>query len=220
MFALPGQTPAMAQADVARAIALAPAHVSHYQLTLEPNTLFALRPPAGLPDEDAGSDMQDACQAMLAEAGFEHYETSAHARPGKQCAHNLNYWQFGDYLGIGAGAHGKISLGSRGEVMRRWKHKHPAQYLAHAGTAAAIGGDEILSPARLPFDFMLNALRLHQGFTLAQFEHRTGLSRAHIAAPLAEAEQRGLLHRRGDAIVPTLLGRRFANDAIALFLAD
>lgn len=219
MFALPQQTPAMAETDVERAIALAPAHVSHYQLTLEPNTVFAVRTPEGLPDEDTVWTMQEACQARLAAAGYAQYEISAYARPGRQCAHNLNYWRFGDYLGIGAGAHGKLTLGSEQSILRRWKHKHPARYLATAGTAGAIGGDERIAPEQRPFEFMLNALRLREGFTLALFRARTGLDDEAIAAPLERAIARGWLAREdGERIRPTELGLRFANDAIALFL--
>jgi oxygen-independent coproporphyrinogen-3 oxidase len=218
MYALPGQTLSMAQDDVARAIALAPAHVSHYQLTLEPNTVFAARPPAGIPDHDAAWDIQEACQAMLADAGYAQYETSAYARPGRQCAHNLNYWRFGDYLGIGAGAHGKLTLGAEQAILRRWKLKHPTAYLAHAGTDAAIGGDERIGPERRPFDFMLNALRLNEGFALSMFEARTGLPRGAIAAQLQTAIDRGWLESEDDRVVPTEFGRRFANDVIELFL--
>ena len=221
MYALPGQSLDMAVADVERAIALQPAHLSHYQLTLEPNTVFAVRPPSGIPDEDASWDIQEACQARIAAAGFEHYEVSAYARPGRQSAHNLNYWRFGDYLGIGAGAHGKLTLGASQSVLRRWKVKHPTEYLARAGTPAAIGGDETLAADRLPFDYMLNALRLHEGFGLDAFEARTGLSRASIAAQLADATQRGWLTvDPAGHVRPTELGRRFTNDVIALFLAD
>lgn len=226
MYALPEQTLAMAERDVERAIALQPAHISHYQLTLEPNTLFAARPPAGLPDDDLAWDMQERCQARLAAAGYAQYETSAYAQPGRQCVHNLNYWRFGDYLGIGAGAHGKLTLpaadalpgATEGTLLRRWKRKHPAEYLAHAGTAMAIGGDEAIPVAQRPFEFMLNALRLHEGFTLLLFESRTGLPRTAIAAQLRDAEARGWLQQAGEWVVPTTLGRRFANDAIALFL--
>jgi oxygen-independent coproporphyrinogen-3 oxidase len=218
MYALPGQSLSMAEDDVARAIALEPAHVSHYQLTLEPNTVFAARPPSGIPDHDAAWEIQERCQAMLAEAGYAQYETSAYARPGRQCAHNLNYWRFGDYLGIGAGAHGKLTLGAEQSILRRWKLKHPAAYLANAGTAAAIGGDERIEPARRPFDYMLNALRLNDGFALAEFEARTGLARSAIADELAEATARGWLESDGERIVPTEFGRRFANDVIELFL--
>jgi oxygen-independent coproporphyrinogen-3 oxidase len=220
MYALPQQTLAMAESDVERAIELQPAHISHYQLTLEPNTVFAAKPPAGIPDIDVAWDMQEACQARLAAAGFAQYEVSAWARPGRQCAHNLNYWQFGDYLGIGAGAHGKLSLGSEQRVLRRWKLKHPAEYLARAGTAAAIGGDDVLDAARLPFDFMLNALRLNAGVPMAMFEARTGLPRAAIAGQLAVARERGWIAPGDERLQPTELGLRFANDAIALFLGD
>ena len=162
--------------------------------------------------------MQEACQARLAEAGFAQYEISAYARPGRQCAHNLNYWRFGDYLGIGAGAHGKLTLGADQQVLRRWKVKHPTEYLAKAGTAAAIGGDEVLTPQRLPFDFMLNALRLNEGVPTSLFEARTGLPLSAIADRLAEARARGWLEPDPAWLRPTELGRRFANDVIGLFL--
>jgi len=220
MYALPGQSLAMAMHDVERAIALSPAHVSHYQLTLEPNTVFAARPPGELPDEDLAWDMQEHCQALLAQAGYAQYEVSAYARPGRQCAHNLNYWRYGDYLGIGAGAHGKLSLGAAQEILRRWKIKHPTAWLAAAGSPAAIGGDERIEAAQRPFEFMLNALRLVDGFALADFEARCGLPAAAIAAPLAEAGNRGWLTVGDGRVVPTALGRRFGNDVIALFLAD
>jgi len=218
MYALPGQTLAMAERDIERALALQPAHVSHYQLTLEPNTVFAARPPSGIPDEDAAWDMQERCQAMLADAGYAQYEVSAYARPGLQCAHNLNYWRFGDYLGIGAGAHGKLTLGAEQAIVRRWKHRHPTAYMAVAGTAQAIGGDERVEPARRPFEYMLNALRLVEGFTLDRFEARTGLPRTAIAGPLERARANGWLEIDGAHVRPTALGRRFGNDVIALFL--
>ena len=218
MYALPDQDLAMAEHDVARAVALQPTHLSHYQLTLEPNTVFAARRPDGIPDEDTSWDMQEACQARLAGAGFAQYEISAYARPGRQCAHNLNYWRFGDYLGIGAGAHGKLTLGADQQVLRRWKVKHPTEYLAKAGTAAAVGGDEVLTPQRLPFDFMLNALRLNEGVPAALFEARTGLPLAAIADRLADARARGWLEPDPAWLRPTELGRRFANDVIGLFL--
>ena len=218
MYALPQQTLAMALDDVERAIALAPTHLSHYQLTLEPNTVFAARVPAGIPDEDSAWDMQEACQALLADAGFGQYEISAYARDGRQCRHNLNYWRFGDYLGIGAGAHGKLTLGATQQVLRRWKLKHPADYQAKAGTAAAVGGDEYLTEQRLPFDFMLNALRLNEGVPMAMFEARTGLPAAAIADRVALARARGWLEADPGWLRPTELGRRFANDVIGLFL--
>jgi oxygen-independent coproporphyrinogen-3 oxidase len=226
MYALPGQTLAMAAHDVERAIALQPTHISHYQLTLEPNTVFAARPPSGIPDEDASWDMQEHCQARLAEAGYAQYEVSAYAQPGRQCRHNLNYWEFGDYLGIGAGAHAKLTLpaglveDATPTVLRRWKHKHPAAYLAHAGRAEAIGGDETIALQRRPFEYMLNALRLNGGFALPAFEARTGVARTTIAPQLETAQARGWLARTGEHVVPTELGRRFTNDAVGLFLTD
>jgi putative oxygen-independent coproporphyrinogen III oxidase len=218
MYALPGQNLAMAEHDLQRAFALQPTHISHYQLTLEPNTMFFARPPQGLPDDDSAWDMQEHCQALLADAGYAQYEVSAYARPGRQCAHNLNYWRFGDYLGIGAGAHGKLSLGADQDVLRRWKTRHPTAYLADAGTPRSLGGDERIAPARRPFEFMLNALRLNEGFALTDFEERTGLDRAGIADQLALAQERGWLSLSGDQVVPTELGRRFTNDVVALFL--
>jgi oxygen-independent coproporphyrinogen-3 oxidase len=218
MYALPGQDLAMALHDVERAVALQPQHLSHYQLTLEPNTVFAAKPPEGLPAEDDSWDMQERCIEAMAQAGFAQYEVSAYAQPDRQCAHNLNYWRFGDYLGIGAGAHGKLSLGASGEVRRRWKLKNPREYLASAGTAASIGGDDALTTAQLPFDYMLNTLRLVEGFSLADFEARTGLPRAAIAPPLEIARERGWLEVDAARVTPTELGRRFTNDVISLFL--
>ena len=218
MYALPGQTLAMAEHDLQRAFALQPAHVSHYQLTLEPNTVFFARPPQGIPDDDLAWDMQEHCQALLADAGYQHYEVSAYARAGRRCAHNLNYWRYGDYIGIGAGAHGKITVGATQQILRRWKVKHPASYLATAGTPQAIGGDDDITPARRPFEFMLNALRLNGGFRIVDFSARTGLDEAAIAAPLAEAARRGWLERSDGRLVPTELGRRFTNDVVELFL--
>lgn len=218
MYALPEQTLAMAMHDVQLAIALNPQHLSHYQLTLEPNTLFAAKPPAGIPEMDDAWDMQEQCIALMAEHGYSQYEVSAYAKPGKRCQHNLNYWQYGDYLGIGAGAHGKISSGADGRILRRWKPKHPETYIANAGSAAGIGGDEWVAPENRPFDYMLNALRLVDGFSLNDFEYRTGLSRADIAAELNTAIDQQWLSQDGDWVKPTELGMRFANDVMALFL--
>jgi len=208
----------MALADLERAIALDPAHLSHYQLTLEPGTPFARQPPAGIPEGDAAWDMQEACQARLAEAGYAQYEVSAYAREGRQCAHNLNYWRFGDYLGIGAGAHGKITLPADGTILRRWKLKHPKTYMDAAAGDARIGGDEHLAAERRPFDYMLNALRLREGFPLADFEARTGLARATIAPKLADLSERGLLDVAEEWVRPSELGWRFLNDVMAVFL--
>ena len=220
MYALPGQTLAMALHDVDRAIALSPTHLSHYQLTLEPNTAFAAKPPAGIPLEDDAWDMQERCIESMATAGYGQYEVSAYAREGRQCAHNLNYWRFGDYLGIGAGAHGKISSGADGSVLRRWKVKNPREYLASASGIGRIGGDDPIPSGQLPFDYMLNALRLVEGFKLADFESRTGLDRAAIQSELEHARLMGWLQVSNERIVPTELGRRFTNDVISLFLHD
>ena len=162
--------------------------------------------------------MQEHCQALLADAGYQHYEVSAYARPGRRCAHNLNYWRYGDYIGIGAGAHGKITMGATQQILRRWKVKHPTAYLAAAGTAQAIGGDDDITPERRPFEFMLNALRLQEGFALADFTATTGLPLASIAPALEQALQRGWLEVSDTHARPTALGRRFTNDVIELFL--
>ncbi|MEJ2790299.1 MULTISPECIES: radical SAM family heme chaperone HemW [unclassified Pseudoxanthomonas] len=218
MYALPGQTLAMAEHDLQRAFALRPAHISHYQLTLEPNTVFFSRPPQGMPDDDHAWDMQEHCQALLAAAGYGHYEVSAYAQPGRRCAHNMNYWRYGDYIGIGAGAHGKITVGATAQILRRWKVKHPTSYLATAGTPQAIGGDDDITSERRPFEFMLNALRLQEGFALADFTATTGLPVATIEAALEQARRHGWLDLSDTHVRPTALGRRFTNDVIELFL--
>jgi len=215
MYALPGQDLAGAIDDVERAIALAPAHVSHYQLTLEPNTAFAANPPP-LPADDDAWAMQESCEARLAAGGFAQYEISAYAQPGERSRHNLNYWRFGDYLGIGAGAHGKIS---GVDVRRRWKTRHPNAYLTAAGTPARIGGDTIVAVSDLPFEYMLNALRLVDGVDLAEFAQTTGLSLQAIAMPLAEGIRRGWLRDEPDRLHTTPLGQRFLNDVIESFMA-
>jgi oxygen-independent coproporphyrinogen-3 oxidase len=218
MYALPEQTLDGARADIERAIAFAPAHVSHYQLTLEPNTLFAAKPPP-LPDVDAAWDMQESCQRTLADAGYAQYEVSAYARDGCRCAHNLNYWAFGDYLGIGAGAHGKITE-AEGRVVRSAKVKLPRSYLERAAKREAFGTLDAVATEQLPFEFMLNALRLNDGVPIEAFERGTGLSRSDIAKPLAEARERDWLDADASALRPTESGRRFLNDLIALFLPD
>ena len=218
MYALPGQTLEGALADIERAIAFTPAHVSHYQLTLEPNTLFAAKPPP-LPDTDAAWDMQEACQRKLDEAGYAQYEVSAYARSGRRCVHNLNYWTFGDYLGIGAGAHGKITETDR-RVVRSAKVKLPRSYLERAARREAFGTFDAVAIEQLPFEFMLNALRLNDGISIDTFERRSGLSRSDIAKPLAEARERGWLEAETSALRPSESGRRFLNDLIALFLPD
>ena len=218
MYALPGQSLAMALHDVERAIALQPTHLSHYQLTLEPNTVFAAKPPPGIPEDDIAWDMQEACQSAMATAGYAQYEVSAYARAERQCAHNLNYWRFGDYLGIGAGAHGKLTLPAEEGILRRWKVKQPRDYLAKAASQARIGGDDWIADAQRPFEFMLNALRLNEGFDLSLFEARTGLARDAIAARLDDAIARDWLEREGERVRPTEFGRRFLNDVMGAFL--
>src|SRR5204863_1605062 len=183
-----------------------------YHLTLEPNTLFYRHPPA-LPDEDAAAAMQDAIGAALAARGYAHYETSAWAKPGRECRHNLNYWEFGDYLGIGAGAHGKLSFPDR--VTRHERIKQPRDYLAAATTVAREG---TVAPAELPFEFMLNALRLVDGFPLALFQERTGLPFSAVQPQLDEAERKGLLERDWQQLRPTERGRLFLNELLALFV--
>ncbi|RDI98483.1 radical SAM family heme chaperone HemW [Dyella solisilvae] len=217
MYALPQQTLAGAQSDVARAIALQPTHVSHYQLTLEPNTAFAANPPP-LPDDDHAWAMQEACEQQLAEAGYGQYEISAYAQADRRCVHNLNYWRFGDYLGIGAGAHGKLTVAENGAVHRRWKTRLPKAYLAAAGDAARIGGDGPVAVDELPFEYMLNALRLIDGVPLADFAERTGLPIERIAPALEAARQRGWLVDDAARLQTTALGQRFLNDVISAFL--
>jgi putative oxygen-independent coproporphyrinogen III oxidase len=211
MYGLPGQTLGQARADLQAALAFGTTHLSAYQLTLEPNTVFFSKPPS-LPAHDACADMQLAVEELAAAAGFEHYETSAFARPGRRCRHNLNYWEFGDYLGIGAGAHGKLSFHDR--VARHERAKQPREYLAQAGTAI----EKPVPPRELPFEFMLNALRLVQGVPAVYFEERTGLPRAVVARRLALAEDQGLIEKDPARIRPTRRGRLFLNELLQLFL--
>jgi putative oxygen-independent coproporphyrinogen III oxidase len=218
MYALPEQSLAEALEDIHAAIALQPAHMSHYQLTLEPGTVFYHRPPP-LPDEDVCWDMQLACQEALAVHGYAQYETSAYAREGRQCRHNLNYWSFGDYVGIGAGAHGKLTDVKQGHVIRTVRQRQPREYLRQPG-AGRVSARDVVASADLPFEFMLNALRLRAGFSIADFEARTGLAIGQIQGRLDEAQGRGLLERKGDRWLPTELGRRFLNDLQAMFLGD
>jgi oxygen-independent coproporphyrinogen-3 oxidase len=216
MYALPEQTLEGALDDVQRAMALAPTHISHYQLTLEPNTAFAANPPP-LPDDDAAWAIQEACEASLAAGGYGQYEVSAYAAPGRRCAHNLNYWRFGDYLGIGAGAHGKIT--DAVGVHRRWKTRLPAAYLASSGQPGRIGGDNLVVGDDLPFEYMLNALRLIDGVPAADFAERTGLAAAAIAPARATCIARGWLVDDPALLRTTPLGQRFLNDVIEAFMA-
>jgi putative oxygen-independent coproporphyrinogen III oxidase len=216
MFALPGQSVADARGDVAAALSFAPAHLSFYHLTLEPNTLFHRYPPALLPDDEAAADIEDAVLEMLAHAGYSHYETSAHARPGGECRHNVNYWRFGDYLGIGAGAHSKLSFHDR--VVRQLRWKQPQQYLEQVARGTPLQDETRVSRRDLPFEFMLNALRLTQGVPAPLFAERTGLPFSVVARAVEVATRKGLLEADPARLQPTPLGRRFLNDLQALFL--
>ncbi len=230
MYGLPGQTIAEAIADLECALAFSPPHLSCYQLTLEPNTAFAAAPPT-LPDPDACADMQEAIEARLADAAFTHYETSAFAQAGRQCRHNLNYWTFGDYLGIGAGAHSKLTLPAEEgiTVRREMRWKRPEAYLSHVAAGEPVQEAFAVPASELAFEFMMNALRLNEGFPAALFAQRTGLPLVTIEAPLARAQSAGLLVRDADRpprgfpagqIAPTLRGRRFLNRLLQIFLAD
>jgi putative oxygen-independent coproporphyrinogen III oxidase len=215
MYALPRQTREAALADLESAIALGPAHLSRYQLTLEPGTAFHKRPPP-LPDDELAFSMQQDGDARLASAGFTQYEVSAYAKPARQCRHNLNYWRFGDYLGVGAGAHGKATVG--GTVIRTEKPRSPRAYLAGGGREGATR--RAVPAAELPFEFMLNALRLTEGFRTADFERATGLAAAAVTPRLGEFASRGLVQTEGGRYRATGLGFRFLNDLVAGFLPD
>jgi oxygen-independent coproporphyrinogen-3 oxidase len=215
MYGLPGQTVEDAMADIREAVGFGPQHVSAYHLTVEPNTLFAHRPPP-LPDEDAAAEMQAAVEAALTGAGYEHYETSAFARRHHRCRHNLNYWFYGDYLGIGAGAHGKLTLPDR--IVRQVRHRQPAAYLAGVADGKPVQTEQEVPRTDRGFEFMMNALRLTEGFPAALFPERTGLPLAAVDAALEAAEARGLIVRDPFTIRPTPLGRRFLNELLQLFL--
>ena len=215
MYALPGQTLPELEADLQQALAFAPPHLSIYHLTIEPNTFFAKHPPV-VPDDDMASDMLDLITERTAASGLERYETSAFARSGHRCLHNLNYWQFGDYLGIGAGAHSKLSFPHR--VVRQIRFRDPGKYMAQALAGAAIAQDEEVARDQLPFEFMLNALRLKEGFELARFGERTGLPLSAIERTLQQAEERGLVTRDWQWVRPTARGFDFLSDLQALFL--
>ncbi len=216
MYALPGQERAGALRDVRAALALSPAHLSHYQLTIEPGTVFAAQPPP-LPDDEEAWAMLEACAALLAGSGFAQYEVSAYARAGAECRHNLNYWTFGDYLGIGAGAHGKVTFPREGEIVRTVQMREPRRYLAApdgALTRRRVGAHE------LPFEFMLNALRLTGGFEARTFPERTGLDSRSIEAPIARALARGLLLPTPSGYRPSALGLRFLNELLLEFMPE
>jgi oxygen-independent coproporphyrinogen-3 oxidase len=261
MYGLPGQTVAEALSDIEQALVFDPPHLSCYHLTIEPNTYFHRFPPK-LPDDDTAAAMQEAIEARLAEAGYDHYEVSAYAKLGgslipglrprpdalhrigrspaqtcagtsfetpahpssviparsARCAHNLNYWTFGDYLGIGAGAHSKLSL--PGRVVRQVRVKHPERYMESAEGGDPIQAQHEVRPEEVPFEFMMNALRLNAGFAAALFEERAGLPLTAVLRELEDAERRGLIERDPARIAPTLLGRRFLNDLLQLFLRE
>ena len=220
MYALPNQPLEDALRDAKQACALKPSHLSFYHLTLEPNTPFHRTPPS-LPDEDASATMQEKIEEALAEHGYLHYETSGFAQSGKQCRHNLNYWTFGDYLGIGAGAHSKLSFHDK--IIRQTRHKHPNRYLENAAKGQAVDAEWAIPKEELSFEFMMNALRLIDGFELELFEQRTGLSPMLIANKLKQAQEKGLIAQIRSpenriVIKPTLLGQRFLNELLQLFL--
>jgi oxygen-independent coproporphyrinogen-3 oxidase len=215
MYALPGQSIDRLRRDLDIALSLRPPHLSIYHLTLEANTFFATHPPA-LPDEDTAATMLDTIVDMTRHAGLERYEVSAFARAGHRCLHNLNYWQFGDYLGIGAGAHTKLSFPHR--ILRQLRWREPAMYMQKATAGEAVSNEHEVTRDQLPFEFMLNALRLKEGFELTQFSERTGLPLTAIQRPLAEAERRGLLARDLQRAWPTDRGFDFLSDLQELFL--
>ncbi len=215
MYALPGQTVDELQADLDTALAFAPPHLSIYHLTIEPNTPFANAPPS-LPDADLASDMLDLITSRTAAAGLTRYEVSAFARSGHHCVHNLNYWQFGDYLGIGAGAHGKLSFPDR--IVRQVRWREPAMYMDKALAGQALSNEHAVGGGELPFEFALNALRLAEGFELARFAERTGQPLAAIEPALARAEQRGLIERDASWVRPSPRGFDYLSDLQALFL--
>lgn len=216
MYALPGQDVSAAVRDVETALALEPAHLSHYQLTLEPGTQFAANPPP-LPTYDAAADMLVTCQERLTEAGFARYETSAYARAGRECRHNLNYWTFGDYLGVGAGAHGKLTDASTAAILRTTQQREPRRY--QAGSPHAIARQQV-EEADLPFEFMMNALRLTRGFDIALFSERTGLQWTVVREKIEALEARGLVTATATACQPSVMGVGFVNEMLLGFLPE
>ena len=219
MFALPEQTLKQAIEDIHNAIDLEPSHISHYQLTIEPNTFFHHHPPV-TPDDETSWQIQEQCQAILAEHGYMQYEVSAYAKNKQQCQHNLNYWQFGDYLGIGAGAHDKITHPHQQQIERKWKTKQPQQYLEDISAGNAIQGQRTLSRTDAGLEFMMNALRLTDGFDSSLFAQHSGLAINTIEKPLRLAEEKGWLEWQTHWILPTEKGKQYLNDLVALFLPE
>lgn len=217
MYALPGQTLAEARQDLDTALAFAPPHLSLYHLTMEPNTVFAKYPPQ-LPSDDESADIQDMIAQQTAQAGYQHYEVSAYAQPGRQARHNLNYWEFGDYLGIGAGAHSKLSFPHR--VLRQARYKQPASFIEAARRGNAVHEEHEIGRDEMGFEFMLNTLRLTGGFHPNLFAERTGMTINAIDKALDAAEAKGLIYRDFKLIKPTELGQRFLNDLQEMFLGD
>jgi putative oxygen-independent coproporphyrinogen III oxidase len=215
MYALPEQTPEQALEDVKQAAGRGVQHISAYHLTLEPNTLFHRNPPR-LPDDDTSADMQAAIEALLAERGYRHYEISAFSLPGRESRHNVNYWTFGDYLGVGAGAHSKLSFPDR--IVREVRYKHPREYLQKALAGTPVQSTQAVEAGELPFEFMMNALRLIDGFELRLFAERAGMPADALTPGLLRAEQAGLVERDHVRVRPTLRGQRFLNDLLQLFL--
>ena len=217
MYALPGQTLDDVRSDVEIALQFAPPHLSFYHLTIEPNTLFHRHPPS-VPDTDAAADMEELIDATLARAGYFHYETSAYAQPAHECRHNVNYWRFGDYLGIGAGAHSKLSFADA--ILRQMRWKQPQQYLARVAKGAPVQQEAEVTRADVGFEFMLNALRLSEGVSTSLFSERTGFSLSLVSREIDIATRKGLLEPEPAVIKPTALGRRFLNDLQQIFLPD
>ena len=217
MYGLPTQTALQASSDLQQAIALGPEHISHYQLTIEPNTYFHRYQPDNLPDDDLSWQMQSDCQSQLADAGYTQYEISAYSQPERDCQHNMNYWQFGDYVGIGAGAHGKLSLPGENKIIRRTRQRQPARYLADIANPASINQND-LEANDLVFEFMLNTSRLKAGFPTALFYENTGVSLSHLSPLLDQAKSKGLIEWDQSGVRPTELGFKFLNDLQELFL--
>lgn len=217
MYALPQQTLADALNDAKMACDLSPAHLSFYHLTLEPNTPFHRTPPS-LPDDDTSATMQEEIERYLAQQGYQNYETSAFAKPGMRCKHNLNYWTFGDYLGIGAGAHSKLSFHDK--LIRQARHKHPKRYMEFVPQGKAVDQEWVIAADDLGFEFMMNTLRLNGGFATDLFHQRTGLPLISIEKSVQRAIQQGLITQQDSRITPTLKGRRFLNNLLEIFLSN
>lgn len=218
MYALPTQNLAQAMADVKQATALAPTHLSFYHLTIEPNTAFYQSVPANLPDDDLSAEMQQGIETALAEHGYRQYETSAFSTEGNQCRHNLNYWTFGDYLGIGAGAHSKLSFHDK--IIRQRRHQHPKHYMRQVGVREAVAESNTIQRQDLGFEFMMNSMRLVDGVPIDLFQARTGLPLVSIQTPMTQAIDKGLLVQTHSHLKPTPLGQRYLNDLLGLFLND